>query len=107
MSLIKISESDDWIVDYDKERGMYRVSYFEDGHFVDEFWFDAYEEKEMREKDRTMPVKRFDNYNHEWWTGLCPRCNNIIKFDFELDSVEDNRRCYCPKCGQLCDFEDR
>ena len=48
MSLIRISESDDWIVDYDRERGMYRVSYFEDGHFKDEYWFDAYEEKEIR-----------------------------------------------------------
>jgi hypothetical protein len=33
MSLIRISESDDWIVDYDRERGMYRVSYFEDSHY--------------------------------------------------------------------------
>lgn len=48
MSLIRISESDDWIVDYDRERGMYRVSYFQDGHFVDELWFDAYEEKETK-----------------------------------------------------------
>lgn len=47
MSLIRISESDDWIVDYDRDRGMYRVSYFEDCHFVDEHWFDAYEEKEL------------------------------------------------------------
>ncbi len=47
MSLIRISESDDWIVDYDRERGMYRVSYFEDGHFKDEHWFDCYEEKEI------------------------------------------------------------
>ena len=44
MSLIRISESDDWIVDYDRERGMYRVSYFEDGHFKDECWFDEYKE---------------------------------------------------------------
>ena len=47
MSLIRISESDDWIVDYDRDRGMYRVSYFEDNHFVDEHWFDAYEEREL------------------------------------------------------------
>lgn len=46
MSLIRISESDDWIVDYDRERGMYRVSHFEDGHFKDEHWFDCFEEKE-------------------------------------------------------------
>ena len=44
MSLIRVSESDDWIVDYDRERGMYRVSYFEDNHFVDECWFDEYKE---------------------------------------------------------------
>lgn len=50
MSLIKISESNGWIVDYDRERGMYRVSYFEDNHFVDECWFDAYEEREITNK---------------------------------------------------------
>ena len=46
-NLIRVSESDDWIVDYDRERGMYRVSYFKDCHFVNEYWFDAYEEKEI------------------------------------------------------------
>ena len=45
MSLIRISESDDWIVDYDRERGQYRVSHFEDGHFKDEHWFDCFEGK--------------------------------------------------------------
>jgi hypothetical protein len=29
---------------------MYRVSYFEDGHFVDECWFDAYEDKEVDDR---------------------------------------------------------
>lgn len=47
MSLIRIDESDDFVVDYDKERGMYRVSYFQDNHFQDEFWFDEYEDKEI------------------------------------------------------------
>ena len=42
--VIRIKERDGWIVDYDKERGMYRVSYFEDCHFVDECWFDAYKD---------------------------------------------------------------
>ena len=45
--LIRISESDDFVVDYNKSRGMYRVSVFDDGHFWDEYWFDAYEEKEV------------------------------------------------------------
>ena len=47
--LIKVCVSDDFEVDYDKERGMYRVSIFKDYHFLDEFWFDAYEEKEVRD----------------------------------------------------------
>ena len=44
---VRILESDDWIIDYDKEKRKYRVSYFEDFHFVDEIWFDAYEDKEV------------------------------------------------------------
>ena len=50
MSLIRISESDNWITDYNTERGMYKVSYFEDGHFVDQYRFDCYEEKEVTNK---------------------------------------------------------
>ena len=36
-----IFNSDDWIVDYDRNNKVYRVSYFEDGHFVDECKFTA------------------------------------------------------------------
>lgn len=46
-NLIRISETDDWTVDYDRERGMYRVSYFQDYMYIDEHWFDAYEEREL------------------------------------------------------------
>lgn len=63
MSLIRISESDDWIVDYDRERGMYRVSYFEDCHFKDEFWFDAYEEKELAVRNKAVNF----SYLHNWF----------------------------------------
>ena len=53
MSMIgSVGGTDDWIVEYDKKRGMYRVSYFEDNHFRDECWFDAYEEREL---DKTFP----------------------------------------------------
>lgn len=58
-------------------------------------------------KEVAISVKRFKNYNHEWWAGRCPRCNEIISFDFNLDSNEGNRKCHCSKCGQLCDFEDK
>lgn len=105
-NLIRISESDDWIVDYDKGRGMYRVSYFQDNHFVDEYWFDAYEEREVNNKTVPKPVIRFDNCNHERSAGRCPNCNKIISFDFGLGDHPGNRKCYCSKCGQLCDFED-
>jgi hypothetical protein len=33
---------DNFIVEYDKTRGIYRVSYFEDNHFVDDVIFDEY-----------------------------------------------------------------
>lgn len=54
MALIRICTSDDWFVDYDKERGMYRVSYFQDNHFVDEFWFDCYEERELNSNEHVI-----------------------------------------------------
>ena len=80
MNLIRISESDNWIVDYDKERCMYRVSYFEDNHFADECWFDAYEEKEcaltkvyakiIPELDIIGMLKDLENLSDEEWEQL-------------------------------------
>ena len=43
---IRILENEDWIVDYDKLNNKYRVAMFVNLNFVDEVWFDAYEEKE-------------------------------------------------------------
>ena len=37
---IRILENDDWIVEYDIENNKYRVSYFQDNHFVDDILFD-------------------------------------------------------------------
>ena len=48
--VIRLDESDNFVIDYDKSRRMYRVSIFNDSHFCDEFWFDAYEEKEGNKK---------------------------------------------------------
>ena len=36
-----IFSTDTYIVDYDKKNKMYRVSWFEDGHFLDECCFTA------------------------------------------------------------------
>lgn len=61
MDAVTISESDDWIVDYDRSRGMYRVSYFQDNHFVDEHWFDAFEDKEVDDRIEKIIEKLEDN----------------------------------------------
>lgn len=53
MSLIRICESEDFVVDYDRGRGMYRVSVFKDNHFQDDYWFDCYEERELSSNDDT------------------------------------------------------
>ena len=45
MNLINILDTDDYIVDYDKENKRYRVSFFENYNFVDEVWFDEYNEE--------------------------------------------------------------
>ena len=45
MDVVRIHDSDDFVVDYDKNRGMYRVTIFKDGHFWDEVWFDEYKEQ--------------------------------------------------------------
>lgn len=103
MALLRISESKDWIVDYDTDRGMYRVSFFEGYHFQDECWFDAYEEKEIGVKDVPLPIKRVGEW---WWEGHCPRCNQYITYNFENGYEQGYRNHYCWKCGQLCDFND-
>lgn len=105
--MLRISESEDWTVDYDPGCGMYKVSYFRNSRYIDECWFDAYEEREVNDRDIAKPVIRFERYNHEWWAGICPNCSKIIGFDFSVSKGEEGKRkSYCSKCGQLCDFED-
>ena len=54
MSLIRISESEDFTVDYDRERGMYRVGILKDGCCVESYWFDAYEERELSSNEEIV-----------------------------------------------------
>lgn len=42
--VVNVYEDEYVVVDYNKSGKMYRVSIFEDCHFVDEFWFDEYKE---------------------------------------------------------------
>ena len=41
---IVISDTPDWYIEYDTVKKRYRISYFEDGHFVDEVIFREYKE---------------------------------------------------------------
>ena len=41
----RILDTDDWVIEYDAENNQYRVSYFQDYHFVDEILFNAYKEE--------------------------------------------------------------
>ena len=96
MSLIRISESDDWIVDYDRERGVYRVSYFEDYHWKDEYWFDCFEEKEVTNKTELIGWLLGKKYNivdensdnmteefekqHQWELSRNCFINEVVKY---------------------------
>lgn len=66
MDVVRICDSDDFVVDYDKSRGMYRVSFFGDGHFKDECWFDAYEEKECFTRCIDCALKHYSPSNNLW-----------------------------------------
>lgn len=52
-----------------------------------------------KKRDRAKSVIRFDNYNHEWWAGICPNCNRIIGFDYGCDSNPGNRNVIAQNVG--------
>ena len=58
ISLIRICESEDFVVDYDRGSGMYRVSVFNDNHFQDEYWFDCYEEREFSSNEGMIYITK-------------------------------------------------
>lgn len=45
---VTLLETDDWVVEFDTVSGQYRVSYFENGHWVDECKFPAYNEEKTK-----------------------------------------------------------
>lgn len=94
MSLIRISESDNWIADYNTERGMYKVSYFENGHFVDQYRFDCYEEKECREHGHWIFRKEKDTFGFTYQFE-CSKCAQPSKYATN----------FCPNCGIIMDEE--
>ena len=102
MSLIRICESDDFNVNYDRERGMYRVSVFEDGHYKDEYWFDAYEEKEL------PPIEQYmHDYASVYFRGAAAFMQYIQKYyDSDVEfifppPVEDLLIRFCEQYGEV------
>ena len=65
MNMIKIAESDNAVVRYDKDRGMYVVSVFEDGCCKYEIWFDAYEEKETSNTNYLNAIQEIQALNNK------------------------------------------
>ena len=41
MNLIQITEGEHYMVHYDPKKELYRLSFFQDGHWQDEIWFSA------------------------------------------------------------------
>lgn len=86
MNLIRILESDDWIVDYETDSKTYRVSYFEDGHFVDQCRFEPYEHFEHSEM-KIFISKWFSALEDEgvnpWMQDDCIRVANKLHYTEE------------------------
>lgn len=102
MSLISIAESDNFLAEYDRERGMYRVSFFNEGRFQDEIWFDAFfENKKLLEKINAVPIIKIKK--SAWDAGYCPKCASLVKYNYSDERIR--KRQYCWKCGQLVDFD--
>lgn len=68
-NLIRISENDNFVIDYDVKRDMYRVSTFENYHFRDEYWFNAYNKEKLnvlniyKQKYRLCELEEIRMYN--------------------------------------------
>lgn len=99
MSLIRICESKDFVVDYDKDRGMYRVSVFKDNHFQDEYWFDAYEEKELDSDVR----EKIANAVEDKMAYMCGCRNCIEKITMIIKGDVKPFKSQCKNCGLECD----
>lgn len=96
MDVVRTHESDDFVVDYDKSRGMYRVTIFKDGHFCDEVWFDAYEEKECRERGHW--ILRVENGIYDMtYQYECSKCKQSLE--------QKHTTNFCPNCGIIMDEE--
>ena len=90
-----ILETDSFIVDYDKTNAKYRVSSFEDNHFVDDVVFDACE----------TVVHGMWIFINEATSFYEPSCGDTCKCS-ECQYIIDvayTKFNYCPNCGAKMD----
>lgn len=58
--IIRIKDTENFVVEYDKSMDMYRVSYFEDNHFVDEICFSNAQTKKILNYI-IREIRKYDN----------------------------------------------
>lgn len=106
-NLIRIeSNSKDCVVDYDKDRGMYRVSIFDDDHFWDEFWFEEYKEKSLSKEAsnsilETLSSSNIKPYSQESKMQAESKLDEIIHKRNTINEIKDYKEC-CT-CKHFCD----
>ena len=94
--VVSVYEDEYVAVDYNKSGKMYRVTIYEDGHYKDEYWFDAYEEKEITNKTELIGWLLGEKYitvdensdsmteefekQHQWELSRNCFINKVIKY---------------------------
>ena len=78
--MIRVSENDNFIVDYFPDKDIYRLSTFEDGHFQDEYWFHAYVD--------------FGHWIDHGYEIECSKCGFTCNDEWYLGEA-----VACPNCG--------
>ena len=106
MALIKIFENDDFVVDYDKDKGRYRVSYFEDCHFKEECWFDEYKEEEKSLQKVLNNARPFSHEEIKLALGETETVDDDV-IGRTIKWMTDGQRLYDPIWDMYVDeFED-
>lgn len=97
--MIKLAENDNFIVEHDVSNKIYRVSYFEDNHFKDEFVFAISHVKEPVRHGKWNTFKSTVG-DMEMYAVRCSCCNEAPLSKPFQGWVES---AYCPHCGAKMD----
>ena len=95
---IRIVENSDWVVDYDRSRGMYRLAILdEDGMTKRSYWFDAYKEKKTPYPAREVIANSVERK----MTEMCG-CQNCIEIITNI--IKDDVKPFKSHC-EYCEIE--